>query len=42
MGLAVVFHTAPPHPASKARMTWSAQLAGGPEASQNGFGGTTR
>src|SRR5579883_1683308 len=34
----MVFHTAPPQPASKARRTWSPQLAGGPEASQNGLG----
>src|ERR1039457_7453856 len=33
-----VFHTAPPQPASKARITWSPQFAGGPEASQKGFG----
>src|SRR5262249_42350789 len=33
-----VFHTAPPQPASNARITWSAVLVGGPEASQNGFG----
>src|SRR5580658_5026465 len=38
MGSPSVFQTAPPHPASKARITWSPQLAGGPEASQNGFG----
>src|SRR5580658_3405234 len=34
----MVFHTAPPHPASNARMTCSPQLVGGPEASQKGFG----
>src|SRR5580704_14372731 len=34
----MVFQTAPPQPASKARATWSPQLLGGPEASQNGFG----
>src|ERR1051325_7394196 len=34
----MVFHTAPPHPASKARMTCSPQLVGGPEASQKGLG----
>src|SRR5262245_48294456 len=34
----MVFQTAPPHPASNARITWSPQLAGGPDASQNGFG----
>src|SRR5277367_2019287 len=38
MGSPRVFHTAPPHPASNARITWSPQLAGGPEASQNGLG----
>src|SRR5580704_5180487 len=38
MGSPSVFHTAPPHPASKARITCSPQLAGGPDASQNGFG----
>src|ERR1700729_1179611 len=38
MGTPRVFQTAPPQPASKARMTWSPQLAGGPEASQNGLG----
>src|SRR6266404_883695 len=38
MGSPSVFHTAPPHPASNARITWSPQLAGGPDASQNGFG----
>src|SRR5215471_9794499 len=34
----MVFHTAPPQPASNARMTWSAVLVGGPDASQNGLG----
>src|SRR5580704_15375308 len=34
----MVFQTAPPHPASKARLTWSPQLLGGPDASQNGLG----
>src|SRR5277367_2832544 len=34
----MVFHTAPPQPASKARMICSPQLVGGAEASQNGFG----
>src|SRR5579872_6423861 len=34
----MVFQTGPPQPASKARITWSPQLVGGPEASQNGFG----
>src|SRR5438132_3215836 len=38
MGSPSVFQTAPPQPASNARMTCSPQLAGGPEASQNGFG----
>src|ERR1700691_5093663 len=38
MGSPMVFHTAPPHPASKARITCSPQLAGGAEASQNGLG----
>src|SRR6185312_12487915 len=34
----MVFQTAPPQPASKARMTCPAVLVGGPEESQNGFG----
>src|ERR1700733_13712457 len=34
----MVFQTAPPHPASKARMTCPPVLVGGPEASQNGLG----
>src|SRR5271163_2715761 len=34
----MVFHTAPPQPASKARITWPPVLVGGPDASQNGFG----
>src|SRR5258708_25088982 len=38
MGSPSVFHTAPPHPASNARITWSPQFAGGPDASQKGFG----
>src|ERR1700760_4592883 len=38
MGSPIVFHTAPPHPASKARMICSPQLVGGAEASQNGLG----
>src|SRR5690348_17784051 len=38
IGSPMVFQTAPPQPASKARMTWSPQLAGGPEASQKGLG----
>src|SRR5688500_18158867 len=33
-----VFHTAPPHPASKARWTLYSLSVGGAEASQNGFG----
>src|ERR1039458_2105193 len=33
----MVFHTAPPHPASNARITCSPQLVGGALASQNGF-----
>src|SRR5580658_9545805 len=36
----MVFHTAPPHPASKARITCSPVFVGGAEASQNGFGDT--
>src|SRR5580692_12116971 len=38
MGSPIVFHTAPPHPASKARMICSPQLVGGADASQNGLG----
>src|ERR1700754_571104 len=38
MGSPIVFHTAPPPPASKARITCSLQLDGGAEASQKGFG----
>src|SRR5256885_543108 len=38
MGSPIVFQTAPPHPASNARITCSPQLAGGPEASQKGLG----
>src|SRR5450432_3627623 len=38
MGSPMVFHTAPPQPASKARMICSPQLVGGPEASQKGLG----
>src|SRR5580693_2055434 len=34
----MVFHTAPPQPASKARMIISPVLAGGADASQNGLG----
>src|ERR1700743_2067822 len=33
----IVFHTAPPQPASNARMICSPQLVGGADASQNGF-----
>src|ERR1035438_8015727 len=38
MGSPMVFQTAPPQPASKARMTCSPVLVGGPEASQKGLG----
>src|SRR3954453_14325046 len=38
MGSPMVFQTAPPQPASKARITCSPQLVGGPEASQKGLG----
>src|ERR1022692_4179158 len=38
MGSPIVFHTAPPQPASKARITWPPVLEGGPDASQNGLG----
>src|SRR5579863_3280614 len=38
IGSPIVFHTAPPHPASNARITWPAVFVGGPLASQNGFG----
>src|ERR1700728_2472671 len=34
----MVFQTAPPHPASNARMICSPQFVGGAEASQNGLG----
>jgi hypothetical protein len=37
-GSPMVFHTAPPQPASKARMTCSPVFVGGAEASQNGLG----
>src|SRR3984885_6525283 len=37
MGSPIVFHTAPPHPASKARMICSPQLVGGADASQKGL-----
>src|SRR5271156_179909 len=38
MGSPIVFQTAPPQPASNARITWPPVLVGGPEASQNGLG----
>src|ERR1700750_1706142 len=38
IGSPMVFHTAPPQPASKARMICSPQLVGGADASQNGLG----
>src|SRR5208282_279838 len=38
MGSPIVFHTAPPQPASKARIICSPQFVGGAEASQNGLG----
>src|SRR6185369_13827720 len=38
IGSPSVFHTAPPHPASNARMTCSPEFAGGAEANQKGFG----
>ena len=38
MGSPMVFQTAPPQPASNARITCSPQLVGGPEASQKGLG----
>src|SRR6266481_7707318 len=41
IGSPMVFHTAPPQPASKARMIWYAVLVGGPEASQKGLGERT-
>src|SRR5260370_21744653 len=34
----MVFHTAPPQPASNARCTCIPELLGGADASQNGFG----
>src|SRR6516225_10208949 len=37
-GLPMVFHTAPPHPASKARWICAPELVGGADASQNGLG----
>jgi hypothetical protein len=36
-GSPIVFHTAPPHPASNARIICSPQFVGGALASQNGF-----
>src|SRR5579862_8392106 len=38
MGSPMVFHTAPPHPASNARMICSPQFVGGADASQKGLG----
>jgi hypothetical protein len=38
IGTPSVFHTAPPHPLSKALMTWYPELVGGAEASQKGLG----
>ena len=38
MGSPSVFHTAPPQPASKARLIWSPVFVGGAEASQKGLG----
>ncbi len=38
IGLPSVFHTAPPQPASKARITCSPEFVGGALASQNGLG----
>src|ERR1700753_3262626 len=38
MGSPMVFLTAPPQPASKARITCSPQLVGGPDANQKGLG----
>src|SRR5271154_431495 len=38
IGSPSVFHTAPPQPASKARITCSPVFAGGAEASQKGLG----
>src|SRR5271167_4199688 len=37
MGSPIVFQTAPPQPASKARMICSPQLVGGADASQKGL-----
>src|ERR1700758_4916422 len=41
IGSPIFFQTAPPHPASNARITWSPVFVGGPDASQNGFGDST-
>src|SRR5579862_6120665 len=38
IGSPIVFHTAPPQPASNARITCPPVFVGGPDASQNGFG----
>src|SRR5438045_866158 len=38
MGSPMVFQTAPPQPASNARITCPPVLVGGPDASQKGFG----
>ena len=38
IGSPIVFQTAPPQPASNARITCPAVFVGGPEASQNGLG----
>src|SRR5271154_152308 len=38
MGSPMVFQTAPPQPASKARITWPPVFVGGPDASQKGLG----
>src|SRR5580704_8621403 len=38
MGSPIVFHTAPPQPASNARITCAPVFVGGPDASQKGFG----
>src|SRR5580704_12194 len=38
MGSPIVFHTAPPQPASNARITCAPVFDGGPDASQKGFG----
>jgi hypothetical protein len=40
IGWPSVFHTAPPQPASNARITCSPEFVGGAEASQKGFGDT--